>query len=97
MSFSRATTSERTPGSGRPPAQAGVGDQLSAPPIERMLLTIEDAGTVLGVRRSTIYALCGKGQLETRKIGTRTLVTTASIRAFVDTLSAADIAAPKST
>jgi excisionase family DNA binding protein len=95
MSFSRAATSEGNSMNGRTPARTAVDSQLSAPTIERLLLTIEDAGTVLGVRRSTIYGLIGKGSLETRKIGTRTLVTTASIHAFLKTLPAADIAPPK--
>ena len=50
---------------------------------------------MLGVRRSTIYKLMGAGSICSRKIGRRTLITTASIRSFLDSAPAADIAAPR--
>jgi len=52
--------------------------------IERLTLSIKDAGRVLGLGRSTIYRLIGDGQIETVKIGNRTLIKTASIRRLVE-------------
>jgi excisionase family DNA binding protein len=46
--------------------------------------TIEDAGQRLGgVGRTTIYGLIASGQLEARKLGSRTLITAASIEALL--------------
>ncbi len=50
-------------------------------------LSIIDAARTLGVGRSKLYELINAGQLETVKLGTRTLVRVASIRAFSDSLS----------
>jgi excisionase family DNA binding protein len=52
--------------------------------IEPLTLSIKDTGRVLGLGRSTIYRLIGDGQLETIKVGNRTLIKTASIRSLVD-------------
>lgn len=49
-------------------------------------LSIIDAARTLGVGRSKLYELINDGQLETVKLGTRTLVRVASIRAFSDSL-----------
>lgn len=48
--------------------------------IEPYTLSIKDASRLLGLGRSTIYRLIGEGQLDTVKIGNRTLIKTASIR-----------------
>jgi excisionase family DNA binding protein len=53
-------------------------------PIEALTLSIKDAGRLLGVGRSTIYRLVSDRQLETVKIGNRTLIKTASIRRLVE-------------
>ena len=50
-------------------------------------LSIIDAARVLGIARSKLYELINAGQLETVKLGTRTLVRVASIRAFSDSLA----------
>ncbi len=50
-------------------------------------LSIIDAARALGVGRSKLYELINAGQLETVKLGTRTLVRVASIRAFSDSLA----------
>jgi len=47
-----------------------------------MLASIPDAQRALGIGRSTAYRLIQKGRLETVKIGRRTLITMASIRAL---------------
>ena len=53
--------------------------------IEALTLSIKDAGRLLGLGRSTIYRLIGDRQLETVKIGNRTLIKTGSIRRLVET------------
>ena len=50
-------------------------------------LSIIDAARTLGVGRSKLYELINAGQLDTVKLGTRTLVRVASIRAFSDSLA----------
>ena len=50
-------------------------------------LSIIDAARALGVGRSKLYELINAGHLDTVKLGTRTLVRVASIRAFSDSLA----------
>lgn len=50
-------------------------------------LSIIDTARVLGIKRSKTYELINAGYLETVKLGTRTLVRVASIKAFSDSLS----------
>ena len=50
-------------------------------------LSIIEAARVLGIARSKLYELINAGQLETVKLGTRTLVRVASIKAFSDSLA----------
>jgi excisionase family DNA binding protein len=66
------------------------GNKLSPLPqpssgIEPLTRSIKDAGKLLGLSRTTIYRLIGEGQLETVRIGNRTLIKTASIRSLVET------------
>lgn len=49
-------------------------------------LSIVDAAQVLGIGRSKLYELINARQLETVKLGTRTLVRVASVRAFSNSL-----------
>lgn len=50
--------------------------------MENILVSIPDAGRMLSVGRSTLYRLIADGKLETVKIGRRTLVRIASVRAL---------------
>lgn len=50
------------------------------PKIEPLLVSVVDCAKTLSIGRSTVYKLIGSGELETRKIGNRTLVTMQSIR-----------------
>jgi len=50
-----------------------------------------DTATMIGVRRTKLYALIATGQLDARKIGGRTVVTTASIEALIADAPRADI------
>lgn len=51
--------------------------------IEPLTLSIKDTARLLGLGRSTVYRLIGEQQLQTVKIGSRTLIKTASIRSLV--------------
>jgi excisionase family DNA binding protein len=44
-----------------------------------LTLSIKDTAKLLGLGRSTIYRLIGEGQLQSVKIGRRTLIKAASI------------------
>ena len=55
--------------------------------MEPINLSIIDAARALGIGRSKLYELINAGQLETVKLGTRTLVRVASIKAFSDSLA----------
>jgi excisionase family DNA binding protein len=50
--------------------------------MDHMLASIPEAGKMLSVGRSTLYRLIGEGKLEAVKIGRRTLIRVASIRAL---------------
>ena len=52
--------------------------------MEPLALSPTDAARALSVGRSTLYRLINEGQLETTKIGTRTLVTTRSVKALAE-------------
>lgn len=46
----------------------------------RLLLPVKDAARSLGIGLTSTWRLIGQGDLETRKIGARTLVTAESLR-----------------
>jgi excisionase family DNA binding protein len=52
--------------------------------VEPLAVSVNDAARVLGLGRTSIYAMIGDGRLEIFKLGRRTLVKTASIRRLVD-------------
>lgn len=52
--------------------------------MEILLVSIPDAEKALSVKRTTIYELMRSGQLDTRKIGRRRLITAESLRRLVD-------------
>ena len=52
--------------------------------MEIIAVSVNDAARALGLGRTSIYALINDGRLEARKLGRRTLVTTQSIRALLD-------------
>lgn len=54
---------------------------------ERILCSIRDTASALGMGRTKTYQMIADGQLETVQIGTRRLVKVASIKAFVERLS----------
>ena len=54
--------------------------------MEPITLTVADATKTLSIGTTKLYELIGKGQLQTIKIGRRTLIRTDSIRALVESL-----------
>lgn len=52
--------------------------------MEPLTITIDGVRKATGLGTTTIYSLINQGKLETVKVGRRTLVKTASIRALVD-------------
>lgn len=52
--------------------------------MEPLTVTVSEACKALGLGRTKIYELIGKGRLEILKIDKRTLIKTASMRALVD-------------
>jgi excisionase family DNA binding protein len=59
--------------------------------------TIADTTKISGLGRTTIYEAIGRGELEARKVGNRTLIMAASLRAFLDNLPAANITTGRKT
>jgi excisionase family DNA binding protein len=51
--------------------------------MEPLAVSINDAARVLGLGRTSIYAMIGDGRLEAFKLGRRTLVKVDSIRRLV--------------
>jgi excisionase family DNA binding protein len=53
---------------------------------EKLAFTIAEAVTSTGIGRTKLYALIKEGQLETRKLGSKTLIPAPSLRSLVDGL-----------
>lgn len=49
-----------------------------------LLVSVNEAAKTLNLGRTSIYSLINEGKLETRKMGRRRLITTASIRRIAD-------------
>jgi excisionase family DNA binding protein len=49
-----------------------------------MVLRVKDAAVFVGLSKSRLYELIGEGTIEARKLGARTVVPVASLRAFVE-------------
>ncbi|MGK7871506.1 hypothetical protein, partial [Falsiroseomonas sp. E2-1-a20] len=66
---------------------AGVGPLLASVP---------EACWMIGVKRSLLYVLIGKGAVTARKLGNKTLIDVASLQSFAASLPSAKISAPRS-
>lgn len=55
----------------------------------RLLLGLAEGAEALGVKRSTMYDLLARGEIESVKIGKRRLVTAESLEAYVERLKEA--------
>lgn len=49
----------------------------------KLAYSISEACHAVGIGRSKLYELIGQGRLETRKIGSRTLIPAESLRALI--------------
>ena len=66
------------------------GEQRERTDIEPIAMRVPDACRYLGIGRSTLYVLIGKGESEVIKMGAATLVLTASLRSLVERLRSSD-------
>ena len=64
-------------------------------PIVPEMVPLPRAPAVFGLSRSGLYRLAAEGRVRMVKIGARTLVDAASVRAFLATLPAAQIGTAK--
>ena len=60
-----------------------------------MAAPISRAVALSGISRSSIYRLAGEGRIRMLKLGRSSLVDMTSVRDFLATLPAANVAAPK--
>lgn len=65
-----------------------MDEQKGAPVASRLLLSVEEAGEVLGVKRSKMYELISAGEIESVKIGKSRRVPVDAVEAYVDRLRA---------
>jgi excisionase family DNA binding protein len=56
---------------------------LNTPPLEPLAYSINEACRVSSLGRTRLYQLIGEGRLDVRKIGKRTLIPAASLRALI--------------
>ena len=52
--------------------------------MEHVLVSVPDACKALSIKRSTLYRMLKSGELEHRKLGRRTLIPAAAIRAIAE-------------
>lgn len=68
-----------------PSIETKTGRAEPAPaPLEPLAVRIPTAMQLIGVRRSTVYALIKAGELRTVKLGRATLITMSSLRRLVE-------------
>jgi excisionase family DNA binding protein len=58
--------------------------QNPSPNPEPLAYSVADACRVSSIGRTRLYQLIGEGRLEARKIGKRTLIPAASLRALIE-------------
>lgn len=54
--------------------------------MQKLLFSVNETAALLGVKRNKVYDLINEGELERLKLGTRSLISDTSIRAFVERL-----------
>lgn len=55
-----------------------------APIDQALAYSIPHAAQITGLGKTSIYRLVNEGQLQLRKVGTRSLITASSLRAFIE-------------
>lgn len=58
-------------------------DTLPLSRVEPISMRVNDACRFIGIGRSTLYLLIGRGEIEIIKLGATTLVVTESLREFI--------------
>lgn len=56
---------------------------LASPP-PRLAYSVSEACHAVSISRSKLYELIGEGRIKTRKVGSRTLILSESLHAFVE-------------
>lgn len=56
--------------------------------MDQLAVTLREASRITGLSRSTLYKLFNQGKLTPRKVGKRTLILTAELDKFVNSLPA---------
>lgn len=59
----------------------------STVPVDRMLLTVEEAAAAIGVGRSLMFELIAAGHIETVRVGRLRRVRPEQLRSYVESLS----------
>jgi excisionase family DNA binding protein len=54
---------------------------------QTLLVTIEEAARLLGIGRTTMFELIGRGEVKSVRLGRRRLITRRSLESFVEELS----------
>lgn len=65
-------------------AYAGERMNILQPRIEPLAYSVHDACRVSSIGKTRLYQLIAEGRLESRKIGKRTLIPAASLRALIE-------------
>jgi excisionase family DNA binding protein len=52
--------------------------------VEPLCLSVKDAASYIGLSKSRLYELIGDKTIEARKLGARTVVPVAALRAYVE-------------
>lgn len=58
---------------------------------QRALFSPRETEAILGISHATLYRLINTGRLDARKIDGKTVITAASLEAFIDALPAANL------
>lgn len=56
--------------------------------MQKLTVTVQQARQLTGLSRTTLYKLFSQGKLTPRKVGKRTLILTAELEKFVNSLPA---------
>lgn len=60
------------------------GKKSTTEEVERLAVGVEEAADMLGIGRSSVFALMNAGALKSLKVGKRRLIAVAELRAFLD-------------
>jgi excisionase family DNA binding protein len=72
----------------RPHAARSSSIPTPAAPVDRLLLTVEEAAAALGVGRSLMFQLIGSGVVDTVRVGRLRRIRPEALRAYIESLAA---------